>query len=438
MFQIRSLGSCRFDSPLKKSLGAKGHKFIGFVTDDDRILYNPRLDAFRTAITHGMEDPISIELAGPREKIFFDSSKTKAAIVTCGGLCPGINNVIRALTLELYYRYGVEEILGIRYGYSGFTQKNFEPVKLNPKVVEDIHMIAGTILGSSRGSNETKEIVDYIENNKINMLFCIGGDGTLRGARDIALFTMLKGYPLAVVGLPKTIDNDISYISRSFGFGSAVQEAMSSIKSAHTEAKGYYNGIGLVKLMGRYSGFIASETALAVNDANFVLIPEVDFDLDGKNGFLTHLFRRLESRHHAVIIVAEGTGQNFFDKDKIGYDASGNKELGDIGKLLKNEILNYGKTNKIQVQVKYIDPSYMIRSTVANSDDAIYCIQLAQNAVHAAMAGKTNLLIGHLHENFTNLPIDTAVSKRKNIDPTSPLWMNVLEATGQPVRMKNS
>ena len=438
MFQIKSLGTCRFDSPLKKSLGAKGHNFIGFVNDNDRILYNPRLDAFRTAITHGMEDPVSIELAGPREKIFFDPSKTRAAIVTCGGLCPGINNVVRALTLELNYRYGVTDVLGIRFGYAGFTEKTFEPIKLTSSIVEDIHMVAGTVLGSSRGPNETADIVNYIEKNKINLLFCIGGDGTLRGARDIALFAMLKGYPLAVVGLPKTIDNDISYISRSFGFGSAVQEAMSAIKAAHTEAKGFYNGVGLVKLMGRYSGFIASETALAVNDANFVLIPEVDFDLDGKNGFLTHLFKRLESRHHAVIIAAEGAGQNFFDKGKIGYDASGNKELGDIGSLLRSEISNYGKANKIQVQIKYIDPSYMIRSTVANSNDAIYCIQLAQNAVHAAMAGKTNLLIGHLHENFTNLPIDTAVSKRKNVDPTSSLWMNVLEATGQPVRMKNS
>ncbi|MEI6093827.1 MAG: 6-phosphofructokinase, partial [bacterium] len=195
---------------------------------------------------------------------------------------------------------------------------------------------------------------------------------------------------------------------------------------------------GLVKLMGRYSGFIASETALAVNDANFVLIPEIDFDLDGKNGFLSNLFNRLERRHHAVVIVAEGSGQHFFDKEKLGYDASGNKKLGDIGALLKSEISSFGKMSKIPVQVKYIDPSYMIRSTVANSEDAIYCIQLAQNAVHAAMAGKTNLLIGHLHENFTNLPIDTAVSKRKNVDPNSTLWLNVLEATGQPIRMKNS
>ncbi len=305
-------------------------------------------------------------------------------------------------------------------------------------MVEDIHLSAGTMLGSSRGIHEVKQIVDYLETNKINILFCIGGDGTLRGARDIALNAMLRGYPLSVVGLPKTIDNDISYISKSFGFDTAVQAATNAISSAHTEAKGYYNGVGLVKLMGRYSGFIASHTALAVNDANFVLIPEVDFDLDsGPKSFLPQLFKRLENRHHAVVIVAEGAGQKFFDKDKLGYDASGNRDLGDIGSLLKSEINSYSKKHKIPVQVKYIDPSYTIRSKVANSTDAIYCLQLAQDAVHAAMAGKTNLLIGHLHEHFTHLPIDTAVSKRQTVNPSSPLWMNVIEATGQAISMLN-
>jgi len=430
MFGVKNLGTCKHVSPLKKLVK-------NFVSDEDRILYNPKLDAYKNAIENGMEEPISIELAGPREKIFFDPTKTRAAIVTCGGLCPGLNNVIRAIFLELYYRYGVHDVWGIRYGYAGLVSSEFPPIKLTVEMVEDIHMDPGTILGSSRGVNEVKDMVDFLEKNKINILFCIGGDGTLRGARDIALNAMLRGYPLSVVGLPKTIDNDISYISKSFGFDTAVQTATQSITSAHTEAKGYYNGVGLVKLMGRYSGFIASHTALAANDANFVLVPEVDFDLEGPNGFLTLLFKRLERRHHAVIIVAEGAGQKFFDKDKLGYDASGNKDLGDIGALLRSEINSYSKKNKIPVQVKYIDPSYTIRSKEANSTDAIYCLQLAQNAVHAAMAGKTNLLIGHLHEHFTNLPIDTAVSKRKSLDPNSPLWMNVIEATGQPVSMKN-
>jgi 6-phosphofructokinase 1 len=451
MFNIKDLGDCKYESPLKNFFSHN------FVSDFERVLYDTRVED-STLVSHneniihedspileiqtkspdgGESDiPVSIELAGPRAKIFFDPSKTRAAIVTCGGLCPGLNNVIRGLTLALYYRYGVNDVLGIRYGYAGFIEKEFEPVRLTNKSVEDIHLIPGTILGSSRGIFETKDIFNNIEKNKINLLFCIGGDGTLRGARDIALFSMLKGYPLSVVGIPKTIDNDISYISRSFGFQTAVQTATNAISAAHTEAKGYYNGVGLVKLMGRNSGFIASETALAINDANFVLVPEVDFDLHGKNGFLHNLFLRLQSRHHAVIIAAEGAGQWLFDKESLGFDASGNRKLGDIGKLLKSEILKFGLEHKIPCQIKYIDPSYMIRSTLANSNDAIYCIQLAQNAVHAAMAGKTNLLIGHIHEKFTHLPIDTAVSKRKQLSSDSSLWMNVLEATGQPSRMK--
>ena len=430
MFEVKNLGPCKFNSPLKKFTEV-------FTAEGDRILYNPSLGACKSAMSHGAEDPISIELAGPREKIFFDPTKIKAAIVTCGGLCPGLNNVIRAIVLDLHYRYGVKDVVGIKYGYAGFVDKNFPPIQLTPEIVEDIPLTSGTILGSSRGTYEVNDIVENIIKNKINILFCIGGDGTLRGARDLALNAMLKGYPLSVVGLPKTIDNDISYISKSFGFETAVQAATAAIGAAHTEAKGYYNGVGLVKLMGRYSGFIASHTALAINDANFVLIPEVDSDLDGKNGFLSHLFNRLQNRHHSVIIVAEGAGQKFFDKEKLGYDASGNRDLGDIGALLKNEISKYSKENNIPVQIKYIDPSYMIRSTLTTSSDSIYCLQLAQNAVHAGMAGKTNLLIGHLHEHFTNIPIDSAVSKRQVVDPKSSLWMNVLEATGQPAVMKN-
>lgn len=431
MLEVKNLGPCKFSSPLKKFTEV-------FVADGDRILYDPRLGSYATSINQMLETtPVSMELGGPREKIFFDPMKTRAAIVTCGGLCPGLNNVIRELVLELYYRYGVQDIIGIKYGYAGFINKEFTPIRLNTDVVDDIHLSSGTILGSSRGTQEVTQVVENIIKNKINILFCIGGDGTLRGARDIALNAMMKDYPLAVVGLPKTIDNDISYISKSFGFETAVQTATRAIQAAHTEAKGYYNGIGLVKLMGRYSGFIASHTALAANDANFVLIPEVDFDIEGKNGFMQHLFKRLQRRNHAVIIVAEGAGQKFFDKEKLSYDASGNRDLGDIGALLKTEISKYSKEHSIPVQLKYIDPSYMIRSTVAVSSDAIYCIQLAQNAVHAAMAGKTNVLIGHLHEYFINLPIDTAVSKRQTVDPKSSLWMNVLEATGQPADMRN-
>jgi 6-phosphofructokinase 1 len=431
LFTVSNLGPSKYDSPMKGS--------VKFITENDRILYNPDLATFKNAIENGMVNPISIELAGPREKIFFEPSHTRAAIVTCGGLCPGLNNVVRALYFALLYRYGVKDVLGIQYGFSGFVKKyGFEPVKLTQDIVDEIHLASGSYLGSSRGKQEPKEIVDFIMQNKINILFCVGGDGTLRGAWEIATEAMAnRGYPLSVVGIPKTIDNDISYISKSFGFDTAVHAATSAIEAAHAEAKGYYNGVGLVKIMGRQSGFIAAQTALACNDVNFVLIPESSFDIKGDKGFLKILFERLSRRHHAVVLVAEGAGQQYFEKEKLGTDASGNAKQGDIGLLLKQEILAYAKENHLECEVKYIDPSYMIRSTLVVSSDAIYCIQLAQNAVHAAMAGKTSIVIGNLHEHFTHVPIETAISKRKTVDVTNSLWTSVLEATGQPVSMRN-
>lgn len=431
MFRVETLGTCKYDSPLKKFN-------IQFIHDEDKILYSPWLNVYKNSIKNCVEDPVALELAGPREKLFFNLENIKAAIVTCGGLCPGLNDVIRGLFFELYYRYGISEVYGIKYGYAGLVKNSdFEPVLLKTRDVTNIHEVPGTIIGSSRGSQDHDKIVDFLEERKINILFTIGGDGTLKGASTIARKAILRGYPLSVVGIPKTIDNDISYISKSFGFESAVQAATKAINAAHYEAQGYYNGVGLVKLMGRYSGFIAVHASLAISDANFVLIPEVKFDLEGENGFLKHLFTRLQNRHHAVIVVAEGAGQDLFDTNSLGTDASGNKKLGDIGTFLKDKINSYSKSTKIPVDVKYIDPSYMIRSTNSVASDSIYCLQLAQNAVHSAMAGKTDMLIGFLHNQFTNVPISTAVSKRKQIDPNSQVWMNLLDATGQPGNMLN-
>jgi len=431
MFKVQNLGNCRFDSPLSKFN-------IHFIDDKDKILYSPWLEACRNSLKNCMDDPIALELAGPKEKLFFNPETTKVAIVTCGGICPGLNDVIRGLYFELYYRYGIKEVYGIKYGYAGMIEENdLEPILLKTSDVDNIHEIPGTIIGSSRGSQDLDKVVDFLEKRKFNILFTIGGDGTLKGASEIARRAILRGYPLSVVGIPKTIDNDISYISKSFGFESAVQFATKAINAAHYEARAYFNGVGLVKLMGRYSGFIAVHASLAISDANFVLIPEVKFDLDGENGFLNHLFKRLQNRHHAVVVVAEGAGQSFFDPSTLGTDASGNQKLGDIGTFLKSKIQNYSKEHKIPVDVKYIDPSYMIRSTNSVASDSIYCLQLAQNAVHSAMAGKTDMVIGYHHNNFTNIPISTTVSKRKQIDPNSQLWMNLLDATGQPYSMVN-
>ena len=375
-------------------------------------------------------------MAGPRQKIYFDGGMVRAAIVTCGGLCPGINNVIRTLVMELHYRYCVRSILGIRYGFRGFIPKlGYEPIPLTPDFVKDIHEKGGSILSSSRGEQDTTAIVDFLQKKGISLLFTIGGDGTLRGALEIHREVKKRGLAVSVVGIPKTVDNDISFVDRTFGLETAFSVAAESIRSAHTEAIGAPNGIGIVKVMGRNSGFIAANAALALAEVNFVLIPEVPFGLDGPDGLFALLEDRLRKRDHAVIIVAEGAGQEYV-KDASGRkDESGNPVLGDIGAFLKGSIKSYFKKTDLYVNVKYIDPSYMVRSVPANAHDAIYCIQLAQNAVHAGMAGKTGIIIGQWNGQFTHVPINVACSRRKILSPEDPLWLSVLEATGQPVRI---
>ncbi len=423
-FRVKTLGECRFSSPLNFPEAL-------YESDAVRIRY-----AAEIPNETDTPDEISFEKAGPRKKIFFDPSETKAAIVTCGGISPGLNDVIRAIVMQLYYKYGVQHILGIQYGYKGLNPANWlEPVKLSPEVVEGIHELGGTILGSSRGQEDPAVMVNTLEKLGINILFCIGGDGTLRGAHIIAQEVEKRGLPISIIGLPKTIDNDINYVAKTFGFDTAVAEAHEALQCAHIEAKGAQNGIGLLKVMGRDSGFIAANATLANLDVNYTLIPEVPFDLHGKGGLLDVLEQRLKKRHHAVIVVAEGAGQEFFEgiDEK---DASGNILHKDIGVFLRDEITKYFKSRQTPITLKYIDPSYMIRSIPANASDSIFCAHLGRNAVHAAMAGKTDMIVGRWHDMFTHVPIPITTSSRKKISPDSFLWLSVLESTGQPMSLK--
>jgi 6-phosphofructokinase 1 len=433
-FTIKKLGEYSIPSPL---LGKYISHETAFVDDSVRIIHNPVIDKEHKSV----KTAEGFEKAGPRKTIFFDPEKVRSAIVTCGGLCPGINDVIRSIVMESYYRYGAKKILGIRYGYGGLDpHTEYGPVELTPGMVEDIHLDGGTMLGSSRGGTEDMEVlVDTLTRLGVNILYTIGGDGTLRGAHRIAEIAAGRGMKLAVVGIPKTIDNDISFIQRSFGFETAFSLAVESIYAAHMEAKGAINGIGLVRLMGRYSGFIAAHACLAMRDVNFVLLPEAPFDLEGGNGFLKHLRQRLLNRHHAVICVAEGAGQDLMEKDAASRqkDASGNVLLDDIGLFLKDAIKSYFKKEKIEVNLKYIDPSYMIRSAQAVPNDAVFCAQLGQYAVHAGMAGKTDMVIGIWNNIYTHVPVELTTSRRKCIDPNSRFWYDVIDATGQPYSMKN-
>lgn len=430
---IRSLGPCTIPSPIDAHLPVEQRK-SNFVSDRQRVLLDDSLDGVLDRVQRGLELP-SIELAGPREHVFFQPEGTSCAIVTCGGLCPGLNDVIRGIVMELTFCYGVRNIYGIPFGYEGFISRYGHDVRnLNPARVENIHMMGGSVLGVSRGEQNVSEIVDSLVRMSINILFVIGGDGTLRGSLAIADEVARRDLPISVIGIPKTIDNDIMFIDKSFGFETAIAAAVESIAAAHTEARGQFNGIGLVKLMGRHSGFIACSAALANNDANYVLIPEVPFALEGEHGLLKTLERRLAVRNHAVIVVAEGAGQDLMEGE-VGTDASGNVRLKDIGYFLKERIVEHFQTIGKPVELKYIDPSYMIRSIPASSQDSFYCLRLAQHAVHAGMAGKTAMVVGRWHGHYVNLPTELTTSGRKRVDPTGDLWTSVLESTGQPVRM---
>ena len=427
---IPKLGETKIPSP-GQNRAKGGSNNISFVTDDELVLIDVDAHSLMQQVQNG-QTPASFERAGPRSNIFFDPSKLRCALVTCGGLCPGLNDIIRSIVLELHWGYGVRCIYGIRYGLQGFVPKyGHNVIDLTPDEVSNIHERGGSVLGSSRGPQDVDEIVDCLERMNVGILFMIGGDGTLMAATRIAASIQQRNLKISVVGVPKTIDNDIYLVSRSFGFETAVDVATRAITSAHNEAAGYPNGIGLLKLMGRHSGFIAATATLAQQDVNFVLIPEVDFDLDGPNGLLSAIEKRLADRGHAVIVAAEGAGQKFFDDEKTERDASGNIKLKDIGLYLKEAIISYFEAKQTGITIKYIDPSYMIRSLPANANDRVFCNFLGRNAVHAGMAGKTNLLIGNWNNFFVHVPMQTVAGKRKQINPRGTLWRSTLEATGQ-------
>lgn len=422
-FAVTRLGAGAVASPMRDA---------HFVKDDECVLCQDDVADIQPFLESGQRPP-AFELAGPREKIFFEPEGLRCGIVTCGGLCPGLNDVIRAIVLSLYYLYGVRTVFGFQYGYEGLVPKHgHPPLELTPEKVSRIHEMGGTLLGSSRGNQEVSEVVDTLQRLQVSILFTLGGDGTLRGAHAIAEEVKRRGLKISVIGVPKTIDNDISYIQASFGFETAVEEARRATQAAHIEATGAGNGIGLVKLMGRDSGFIACYAALADMDVNFCLIPESPFTLES---FLRALQERLERRGHAVVVAAEGAGQNLMGACDE-HDASGNVRYGDIGLFLRDKIKEHFKRVKMPINLKYIDPSYMIRSLPANARDAAFCVLLGHSAVHAGMAGRTDMVVGFWKNRLTHVPIPLAVSSRKKVDTNGHLWQSVLAATGQPRNLR--
>lgn len=421
---VETLGECKIASPVRSR---------EFISSDERILAteNAKLLDHITERMEGIRP--SFEMAGAHKQIYHDPAWSRVGIITAGGLCPGLNHVIKGLVEILSFDYGIKTIYGIRYGYAGLIPRyGYEPIMLDTDKVDTIHECGGTLLGSSRGQQDTGELVDTLARMNINLLFCVGGDGSLRCAGDIADECKRRKLAVSVVGIPKTIDNDLKFIGRSFGFETAVGEASPIIQAAHMEAKGTFNGIGLVRLMGRDSGFITAYASLANPVVNFCLIPELEFDMQGPNGLLKALERRFKSgKDHAIIVVAEGAGQRHIESERVEKDKSGNILKHDIGEYLKSEITRHFAQIGVETSVKYFDPSYAIRSVPAKGTDAIRCYLLARNAVHAAMAGRTNCVVGNLGEWYTLVPIKLATIERQKINLNSDLWRAVLDATGQ-------
>ena len=416
---VPNLGAARFDTPKQSA---------SFTSDEAGVLAGISKDS----LTAEGAQPIFFEEAGPRARLFFNPHNTKLAIVTCGGICPGVNDVIRAIVMEAHHHYGVAATLGIRYGLRGFIPAcRHDVLEFTPRAVAEIHEFGGTILGSSRGPQPVDEIVDALERLNISVLVMIGGIGTLRAASAIQGEIAARGISVAIVCIPKTVDNDIHFVSPTFGFRTAAEQATEAIACAHVEAMGAPYGIGLVKLMGRQAGFIAAEASMGLKHVNFVLVPEERFALAGPGGVLEALEKRLRTRGHAVIVAAEGAGQHL-TPGTGRFDPSGNPLLADVGALLAGEIKAYCKEKGLPINLKVIDPSYIVRAVPANTADSVYCGFLGRLAVHAGLAGKTGLMIGCVNDRFVHVPLPLVIGDRKHIDIASDYWQAVLDSTGQP------
>ncbi|XP_078164415.1 ATP-dependent 6-phosphofructokinase 5, chloroplastic-like isoform X1 [Carex rostrata] len=422
--------------PIGDGNGSLINRWNGYVHDDDRALL--KVIKFASPNSAGAEcvDPDCsfieqwVHRAGPRKMIYYEPSRVKAAIVTCGGLCPGLNDVIRQIVFTLE-KYGVKNIAGIPFGYRGFTEKGLSEIPLSRHVVQNINLEGGSFLGVSRGAASTTDIVDSIQGRGIDMLFVLGGDGTHAGANAIHEECRKRKLKVSVVGVPKTIDNDILLMDKTFGFDTAVEAAQKAINSAYIEAQSAFHGIGLVKLMGRTSGFIAMHASLSSGQIDVCLIPEVPFNLDGESGVLAHLEQLIEKKGFAMICVAEGAGQELLEKSN-STDASGNVVLSDIGVHLQQQIKRHFKEKGLYADVKYIDPTYMVRAVRANASDAILCTVLGQNAVHGAFAGFSGITTGTCNTHYVYLPITEVIMSTRHVDPNSRMWHRCLTSTGQP------
>jgi len=368
--------------------------------------------------------------AGPRSSLFFRPSHVNAGIVTCGGLCPGLNSVIRDVTKSCFELYGVQSVIGFHGGFSGIFSMPFE--RLTLESTQGIQNLGGTILSSARGGFDADRILNKLEDLRISQLFIVGGDGSMRGARELVVAITKRPWPVAIIGIPKTIDNDIGLIDHSFGFQTAVEETLRAVRAAKVEAACSINGVGVVQCMGRHAGYIAAQVTLASAEVDLCIIPEVPIAIDGSLDVLEHVIRVVEKKGHAVVVVAEGAGENLLGKSEE-FDASGNRRLRPIGPWIKEAIAERLTMRGLGRQVRLIDPSYMVRSVAAYSVDSILCTLLSLAAVHAAMDGYTGVCVALVNGRSVMVPLDLIVeASPRKVDVCSRTYERIVSLTSQP------
>eukprot|EP00611_Tribonema_gayanum_P031998 TRINITY_DN93_c0_g2_i1.p1 TRINITY_DN93_c0_g2~~TRINITY_DN93_c0_g2_i1.p1 ORF type:complete len:506 (-),score=167.86 TRINITY_DN93_c0_g2_i1:425-1804(-) len=401
------------------------NKLLG---DEDCIIYEHVRDKTKAPVAR------AFLRAGPRAKLHFDPTTVNACIVTCGLLCPGLNSVIHHLIDTLKNNYNAGKIYGIRGGWGGFWDPEKPPIQLcQSKDLEFLQSRAGSILGCSVGGFDVKKIMQFLMDKQISHMYVIGGDGTHRGAHRIAVECIAMGLNIAVAGIPKSVDNDIDLVDRSFGFMTAVEEAQNAIRSATIEAKcNLPNGIGIVKLMGRSTGYLAAYATMASGDVDLCLVPEVEIRLDGPDGCLPHLERVVQTKGYAVVVISEGAGQAQLSEVAAEARSKG-APLPSVGQYMKSQIEKHFASKGKTATCKYIDPSVSVRSVAANAFDQILCMQLAQNAVHGAMAGYTAFAAGVVNNRTVLIPITEIVdTSPKGLNPRGRTWERVLCITRQP------
>uniref|UniRef100_A0A7S1RYX3 Phosphofructokinase domain-containing protein n=1 Tax=Alexandrium catenella TaxID=2925 RepID=A0A7S1RYX3_ALECA len=363
------------------------------------------------------------------KEIWWDPSEVRAAVVTCGGLCPGLNSIIREVTNTLWHQYDVRHIYGIQAGYNGLSNpEKHKPIQLSPDKVRDIHMKGGSILKAGRGGFNPEQICDRLERLGINMVFTVGGDGTQHASHLLYEEAKRRNLDISIVGLPKSIDNDILFFDKTFGFDSAVSTAADIMRNGWVEATSCDKGVGIVKLMGRDAGFVAMHAALASTIVDLVMIPEVNVKLED---VIEHIDSTLARKNFMLIAIAEGAGQEFVATGE--KDATGHTKYGDIGTFLRDEINAHLK--KSGGRSFYIDPSYIIRSCPIRPNDHIYCSRLARDAVHCAMRGYTGVCVGPIHNIIVIMPSELIASGKRRVKLTSSAWQSCVQSCNMPLSL---